>query len=95
MNPFVKEITLVGIRKEMNTYIDKKGKEVNQYIIDVYSEYDEKYIGYHVSSAYISTEVVGEYNLSDMIGQTLKVSCSYFKPLKRLYIEKIIEVVGE
>ena len=94
MNPFVKEITLVGIRKEMNTYIDKKEKEVNQYIIDVYSEY-EKYIGYHVSSAYISTEVVGEYNLPDLIGQTLKVSCTYFKPLKRLYIEKIIEVVGE
>lgn len=90
-NIFEKEFQIVGIRKEQNIYTNSKGEEVKQYVLDIASDYQDKYVGLHVSSAYISVDKMPTENLEEMIDKWYRAKCSYYKKLNRLFIENIVE----
>lgn len=84
---FPKNFILLGYRE--NEYENKKGEKVEQYILNIAYEY-EKYKGLYIGQAYVSKEVMKDINLDEHFENTIfHATCSYYKPLKRLYIEKI------
>ena len=87
---FNKDFIVLGYR--YNEYTNKKDEQVEQYILNIAYEY-EKIIGLQIGEAYISKEVLGDITLDDKLeGTVFHATCSYYKPLKRLFIEKINSV---
>lgn len=90
---FPKDFIVLGYRE--NKYTNKQGKEIEQYILNIAYEY-EKYKGLYIGQAYISKEVLGDIKLEDYFENAVfHATCSYYKPLKRLYIEKINSIDEE
>jgi hypothetical protein len=90
---FKKDFILLGYRE--NSYTDKKGNLVEQYIFNIAYEY-EKYRGLATGQAYISKDAVKDITLDDKIEKVIfESTCSYNKKLKRLYIEKIDSIKDE
>ena len=90
---FPKDFIVLGYR--YNEYTNKKVEKVEQYILNIAYEY-EKITGLQIGEAYISKEVLGDITLDDKLeGTVFHATCSYYKPLKRLFIEKINSVDTE
>ena len=90
---FNKDFIVLGYR--YNEYTNKKDEKVEQYILDIAYEY-EKVTGLKTGEAYISKEALGDIALDDNLQDAVfHATCSYFKPLKRLFIEKINSVDTE
>ncbi len=83
---FNRKFTIVGYKD--NSYENKKGNTVEQYILNVLCEH-ENYVGYYVRQIYANKKVLGNLKLEDYFGMEVNAKCSYYKPLNRMYLEKV------
>lgn len=87
---FTKDFIVLGYRE--NTYTDKQGNCIEQYILNIAYSYD-KYHGLHVGQAYVKRDLLKDIDLTEKLEDFLfHAVCSYNKRLQRLYVEKIVSI---